>query len=266
MFSLEARRAGRIAASIPARIATPTKTTSVPYGTANTIPYWESAAVVSTARNMPTAIPSAAPISAVTMLSCRIIRRTCRRVMPIARSIPSSRVRSKTESTSVLMTPNRLTITERPSSAYRICSDCVISPVRVSLNSSRVSTTAAGNAARLFSSAAVFAADGPPSMFRSVSSLSWSANALSKVAVETETSPNGEPPLGGSTIPSTWSRSVLPVGVLTVSGEPTRQRVVVGVPLDDERAVPAELGRDAASEPLAHVMSIDLRQRSRRRR
>ena len=66
---------------------------------------------------MPTAIPSAAPISAVTTLSCRIIRRTWRRVMPIARSIPSSRVRSKTERTSVLMTPNRLTITERPSSA-----------------------------------------------------------------------------------------------------------------------------------------------------
>ena len=37
-FSLEARRAGRIAASIPARIAMPTKTTSVPYGTAKTMP------------------------------------------------------------------------------------------------------------------------------------------------------------------------------------------------------------------------------------
>ena len=68
------------------------------------------------ARKMPTPIPSAAPISAVTMLSCLIIRRTCRRVIPIARSIPSSRVRSKTERTSVLMTPNRLTITDRPSS------------------------------------------------------------------------------------------------------------------------------------------------------
>ncbi len=66
---------------------------------------------------MPTAIPSVAPISAVTMLSCRIIRRTCRRVMPIARSIPSSRVRSKTERTRVLTIPNRLTITDKPSNA-----------------------------------------------------------------------------------------------------------------------------------------------------
>ena len=39
-------------------------------------------------------------------LSRRIIRRTCRRVIPTARSIPSSRVRSKTESTSVFTMPN----------------------------------------------------------------------------------------------------------------------------------------------------------------
>ena len=67
-------------------------------------------------QNVPTATPSAAPISAVTMLSCRTIRRTWRRVIPIARSIPISRVRSNTVSTSVLITPNRLTMTDRPSS------------------------------------------------------------------------------------------------------------------------------------------------------
>ncbi len=61
-------------------------------------------------------IPSTPPISAVITLSCRIIRRTWRRVIPIARSIPSSRVRSKTVRTSVLTIPNRLTITERASS------------------------------------------------------------------------------------------------------------------------------------------------------
>ena len=61
-------------------------------------------------------IPSTPPISAVITLSCRIIRRTCRRVIPIARSIPSSRVRSKTVSTSVLTIPNRLTMTESASS------------------------------------------------------------------------------------------------------------------------------------------------------
>ena len=51
------------------------------------------------------------------MLSCLIMRRTCRRVMPMARSIPSSRVRSKTDRTSVLTMPNRLTITDSPSRA-----------------------------------------------------------------------------------------------------------------------------------------------------
>ena len=56
-------------------------------------------------------MPIPAPISAVMMLSWRTMRRTCRRVMPTARSIPSSRVRSKVESTSVLTMPNRLTIT-----------------------------------------------------------------------------------------------------------------------------------------------------------
>ncbi len=56
-------------------------------------------------------MPSPAPISAVMMLSWRTIRRTWRRLMPTARSIPSSRVRSKVESTSVLTMPNRLTIT-----------------------------------------------------------------------------------------------------------------------------------------------------------
>ena len=45
-------------------------------------------------------------------LSWRIMRRAWRRVIPIVRSIPSSRVRSKTESTSVLTMPNRLTTTE----------------------------------------------------------------------------------------------------------------------------------------------------------
>ena len=50
------------------------------------------------------------------MLSWRIIRRAWRRVIPIVRSIPSSRVRSKTDSTSVLTIPKRLTRTEKASS------------------------------------------------------------------------------------------------------------------------------------------------------
>ena len=65
---------------------------------------------------MPSGSPSAAPISAVMTLSWRIIRRAWRRVIPIVRSIPSSRVRSKTVSTSVLTIPKRLTTTENASS------------------------------------------------------------------------------------------------------------------------------------------------------
>ena len=59
-------------------------------------------------------MPSTAPISAVTTLSWRIIRRTWRRLIPIARSIPSSRVRSSTERASVFTMPNSETITARP--------------------------------------------------------------------------------------------------------------------------------------------------------
>ena len=54
-----------------------------------------------------------APISAVITLSCRIIRLICRRVVPTARSIPSSRVRSKTDSASVLTIPKMLITTDR---------------------------------------------------------------------------------------------------------------------------------------------------------
>ena len=53
---------------------------------------------------------------AVITLSWRIIWRTWRRVIPIARSIPSSRVRSNTVSTRVFTIPNRLTTTESASS------------------------------------------------------------------------------------------------------------------------------------------------------
>jgi hypothetical protein len=70
----------------------------------------------STDRTIPSTIPITAPINAVTMLSSAIIQRTCHRVMPTARSIPSSRVRSKMVRTSVFTIPKRLTITESASS------------------------------------------------------------------------------------------------------------------------------------------------------
>ena len=109
-FSFDARRAGKIAARIPTMIAAMTKTISVPHGTTNGTS--ESARSKRSASTSPTGIPSAAPISAVITASCRIIRRVCRRVIPTARSIPISRVRSKTVRTSVFTIPNRLTMIE----------------------------------------------------------------------------------------------------------------------------------------------------------
>ena len=61
-------------------------------------------------------MPVTAPIWAVTMPSWRTMRRVWRRVMPTARSMPTSRVRSMTDSTSVLTMPNSDTITVSASS------------------------------------------------------------------------------------------------------------------------------------------------------
>ena len=94
-------------------IAAITKTISVPHGTTNGTS--ESARSKSSASPSPTGIPSAAPISAVITASCRIIRRVWRRVIPTARSIPISRVRSNTVRISVFTIPNRLTMIESPS-------------------------------------------------------------------------------------------------------------------------------------------------------
>ena len=53
----------------------------------------------------PTTSPSTAPRTVIVTDSHRIIRRTCRRVAPTARTRPISRVRSATDSASVLTTP-----------------------------------------------------------------------------------------------------------------------------------------------------------------
>ena len=66
---------------------------------------------------MPSTMPSSAPIAAVITDSARTIRRTWRRDMPTARSSPSSRVRSCTDSASVLTIPSSATITDSESSA-----------------------------------------------------------------------------------------------------------------------------------------------------
>ncbi len=54
-------------------------------------------------------------MSAVITLSWRTIRRAWRRVMPIARSMPSSRVRSYTDRIIVLTMPNSDTTTDSAS-------------------------------------------------------------------------------------------------------------------------------------------------------
>ena len=54
-------------------------------------------------------------MSAVITLSWRIMRRAWRRLIPMARSVPSSRVRSRTDRIIVLTIPNRLTTTDSAS-------------------------------------------------------------------------------------------------------------------------------------------------------
>ena len=75
-----------------------------------------SRAASSAPNAIPSRIPRTEPMSAVITLSWRIIRRTWRRLVPTARSMPISRVRSNTESTSVLTIPKRLTTIDSASS------------------------------------------------------------------------------------------------------------------------------------------------------
>ena len=85
--------------------------------------------------------------------------------------------------------------------------------------------------------------------------MSWLAKAPSKVAVETEISPNGEPPFGGSTIPSTWSWSSSPVGVSTVRGDPTASEWSSAYRLT-RKAPSRPSSAGTLLEPLAQVMLI----------
>ena len=54
----------------------------------------------------PISVPSVVPSSAISTDSHRTVDRTCDRLMPTARSRPNSRVRSNTDSASVLAMPN----------------------------------------------------------------------------------------------------------------------------------------------------------------
>ena len=81
------------------------------------------------------------------------MRRAWRRVIPTARSIPSSRVRSWTASTSVLTMPNTLITTERASRTYSMLRTMEMSSVVMSANSPRSITFVSGKSARAASMA-----------------------------------------------------------------------------------------------------------------
>src|SRR4051794_23982939 len=115
-FRRPARRAGMTAAPIPATIATIVNTIRPLIGRLNPISALFRARIAIAATATPRGRPSAAPISAVMTLSWRTMRRTWRLVVPTARNMPISRVRSKTASASALIIPNRLTITDSASS------------------------------------------------------------------------------------------------------------------------------------------------------
>jgi len=92
----------------------------------------------------PSAVPSVVPSSAINTDSHRIDARTCARLMPIARSNPNSRVRSKTESASVFAMPNNA-ITRAIPAARNQAKNLVDLASDRSLNSSRVRKVAFGN-------------------------------------------------------------------------------------------------------------------------
>ena len=62
-------------------------------------------------------MPTTVPVMAMRTASTRMLVRTCLRLMPTARSRPSSWVRSRIDRPSVLTTPNTAMITAKASSA-----------------------------------------------------------------------------------------------------------------------------------------------------
>ena len=97
---------------------------------------------------IPRAAPLTAPISEITADSQRTIARTWLRVMPTARSRPSSRVRSKTESASVLTMPSRAISTASRSITVMKMSSWSMNPLASFSKPSWSSTLASGWSAR----------------------------------------------------------------------------------------------------------------------
>jgi len=111
-----ARRAGNVAAARPSSAERMRKPISFKTGTEIVVtPSLRSDAARATPSPVPMVSPLTAPTRATMIDSARIIRRTWRRFIPTARSRPISRVRSNTESISVLTIPIRATATARAS-------------------------------------------------------------------------------------------------------------------------------------------------------
>ena len=102
-----ARTAGRTAATTPTTAASPRYVPSCAHGSANCVMPWLCRARTTAAPSpLPTAMPSSAPNTEMTTASTVTIRIACARRSPMARSRPSSRVRSRTDRASVFTMPS----------------------------------------------------------------------------------------------------------------------------------------------------------------
>src|SRR5690606_31851042 len=106
-FSRDARRAGPTAATTPASAARAVMMTSSARGSSKRLnPESPSASTITHPKNSPTTRPSAEPNMAMITASQRTVARSWRRLMPTARSRPSSRMRSWIDRASVLAMPS----------------------------------------------------------------------------------------------------------------------------------------------------------------
>ena len=97
-----------MAAATPASAEISVITPSEATGTWNSeMPSPSSAFTIAHPKPVPIARPSVVPSRAMIVASQRTAARICERVIPTARSKPSSRVRSKIDSASVLAMPSR---------------------------------------------------------------------------------------------------------------------------------------------------------------
>jgi len=135
----EALHAGSIVARVPAITEKTRKAATWSGGTSNlSRPCSRSAVVNAQPQKMPTPRPTMPPITAMMIDSPRTIRRTCARDIPTTRRSPSSRVRSYTDNSRVLMIPSTAMISDRISNATRTETNWSTVPSCMSSNWERV--------------------------------------------------------------------------------------------------------------------------------